>query len=172
MMAAAESPNTGEMPASQAKPLVRLAARRGVRAAPFGAVVGAILGIIGGGSADNGLTSSETALVMAALLGFALVPAVVAAISVARRLRLSTDSGPGSWVRAIGYGATAGAAWAMIGALVTYGAGSIVDLNLNLGGLLTTVTGAGVLAGGLSGLLVKLASLTSRGDAAATSQGD
>jgi hypothetical protein len=172
MMAAAEFRSAGDSTVSQTNALARLAARRGVRAAPFGAVAGAILGIVGGGGADSALTASETALVMAALLGFALVPAVVAAISVARRLRLSADSGPVSWIRAIGYGAMAGAAWAAVGALVMYGAGTLVELNLNLGGLLMTVIGAGVVAGGLCGLLVKLASLTARRDAETIAERD
>lgn len=150
--------------------LTRLAARRGVRAAPFGAAVGAILGLIGGG-ADNGLTSNETSLMMAALLGFGLVPATVAAISVARGVRFSTGRALGRWGVGIGSALLAGVAWGAIGAVVTHGAGSIVDLNLDLGALLTTAIGASALAGGISGLLVMLASLTARAPATATASG-
>lgn len=151
-------------PASERSPfeaLVHLAIRRGVRAAPFGAAAGAILGLIGGDT-DNGLTASETALMMAALLGFGLVPALVAAVSVARRVRFSGGATLGRWGAAIGYAGLASLAWGAIGAAVTFGVGSLADLNLDLGGVMTTSVGASAIAGAASGLLVMLASLTDR----------
>lgn len=148
--------------------LARLAARRGVRTAPFGTVVGALLGLIAGGAEDAAMSSSESALVMAALIGFALAPATVAGISVARYLRAAGSGGASSWAASIGYAAIVGAAWGAIGALVTYTAGSLVDLNLSLGGLVMTVIGAGTAIGAFTGLLVKLASLTARGGSAPT----
>ena len=157
----AGSPTSGDG-TGRAAELSRLALRRGVRATPFGAAAGALLGLIGGGT-DNGLTANETALMMAALLGFGLVPAAVAAISVARRVRFGSSGTLERWGTGIGGAALTGLGWGAIGAVVSFGAGSLVDLNVNLGGLMTTAIGAGAVAGVVSGLLVLLASLTARG---------